>query len=343
MNKKTQIQVQDINRLMYYDRSKTINEQFINPMLGMPITMTNPVFIDPYKYRHEILDVLAIGAMFVPYIGPVLSIGIDLGNAALYYHEGDKAMAGLIAAFAIIPFGELVRMVPGVKKGGIELITRALQKAKAGKGSSKAEADVIESVVENSSKINRKAKRELLKKTFKEGFKKLTLKEKVAVAYKYMKTFRTMGGQGFGLMNQGVIQMGGIFLTYAMLISAYGLDGSEPDLDLQKEIEKHENEISDKIIEDLDSVFGKQAEERDDEFIKLLNEALESIENPEAETTNNVEKSSKDEEIIITDYDKAWDYKKVGDEYFTKRKSSNKWIKPTGNALNAIKTKVFKN
>ena len=46
------------------------------------------------------------------------------------------------------------------------------------------------------------------------------------------------------------------------------------------------------------------------------------------------------EEIIVTDHDKNWDYKKVGDEYFTKKKTSDKWIKPTGSALEAIKSKV---
>lgn len=46
------------------------------------------------------------------------------------------------------------------------------------------------------------------------------------------------------------------------------------------------------------------------------------------------------EEILNTTHDKVWDYKKVGDEYYTKRKTSDKWIKATGTALNAIKTKV---
>jgi hypothetical protein len=46
------------------------------------------------------------------------------------------------------------------------------------------------------------------------------------------------------------------------------------------------------------------------------------------------------EEILNTTHDKVWDYKKVGDEYYTKRKTSDKWIKTTGTALNAIKTKV---
>lgn len=49
---------------------------------------------------------------------------------------------------------------------------------------------------------------------------------------------------------------------------------------------------------------------------------------------------SEQEEIINTTHDKAWDYKKVGEEYFTKRKGTEKWIKPTGAALEAIKTKV---
>ena len=46
------------------------------------------------------------------------------------------------------------------------------------------------------------------------------------------------------------------------------------------------------------------------------------------------------EEILNTTHDKVWDYKKVGDEYYTKRKTSDKWIKATGTSLNAIKTKV---
>ena len=46
------------------------------------------------------------------------------------------------------------------------------------------------------------------------------------------------------------------------------------------------------------------------------------------------------EEVLNTTHDKVWDYKKVGDEYYTKRKTSDKWIKATGTALNAIKTKV---
>lgn len=46
-------------------------------------------------------------------------------------------------------------------------------------------------------------------------------------------------------------------------------------------------------------------------------------------------------EQIITDYDSVWDYKKEGDNYFAKKKTSDSWIKLTGNSLEAVKTKVF--
>lgn len=37
----------------------------------------------------------------------------------------------------------------------------------------------------------------------------------------------------------------------------------------------------------------------------------------------------------------GWDYKKEGDQYFTRKTGTSQWITPTGNALTAIKQKVF--
>jgi len=342
MNKNLHTQILEINRLMIYDRSKPVNEQ-----LMMPITLTNPWFREPWNYKHEILDVLSITSFFIPFIGPGLSIGLDLLNAKLYYDEGDRAMAGLVAAFAVIPFGELVRMIPGAKNGGIQLITNALQKAKAGRALSKAEQEIIESVITNSSKITRKAKRGFLKKILIDGFKKLTIKQKLAVLYKLVKTIPGMGSQGFGLLNQGVIQIGGILYTYVKLLSIYGIDESEPDLESQKIIESYEDEITEKLIEDIDNLFGSTLEERDEDFADLINTIISEVQNPtndntqtNKETKDNNEESK--DEIIVTDYDKNWDYKKHNGQYFTKRKTSTNWIKPTGSALEAIKTKVFK-
>lgn len=47
-------------------------------------------------------------------------------------------------------------------------------------------------------------------------------------------------------------------------------------------------------------------------------------------------------EQVVTDYDSKYDYKKEGDQYFTKRKGTDKWIKATGDSERAIKNRVFK-
>ena len=51
--------------------------------------------------------------------------------------------------------------------------------------------------------------------------------------------------------------------------------------------------------------------------------------------------------IVVTDYDRAWDYKKEDGNYFTKRKGNKNWIKVTpemkgGRPYQSIKTNVFK-
>jgi hypothetical protein len=47
-------------------------------------------------------------------------------------------------------------------------------------------------------------------------------------------------------------------------------------------------------------------------------------------------------EQVITNYDNVYDYKREGDNFFTKRKGSENWIKLSGSNLEAVKNKVFK-
>lgn len=47
-------------------------------------------------------------------------------------------------------------------------------------------------------------------------------------------------------------------------------------------------------------------------------------------------------EQVITNHDRKYDYKKENDDYFFKLKNSDNWSKSVGTAMNAIKTKVFK-
>jgi hypothetical protein len=52
---------------------------------------------------HTVMTILQIGSAFIPLIGPLLSVGIGLADAALYYKEGDTKTAGLVALFSCIP------------------------------------------------------------------------------------------------------------------------------------------------------------------------------------------------------------------------------------------------
>lgn len=53
--------------------------------------------------KHTLLTILQIGTAFIPLVGPLVSMGIGLADAALYLKEGDGKTAGLIAVFSMIP------------------------------------------------------------------------------------------------------------------------------------------------------------------------------------------------------------------------------------------------
>ena len=78
MDKNTQIHIQEISRLMNYDRSKTLLEQETMFTRNLDRIYSNPKSAEKFnneihKYRHEILDGLAILTFFIPVVGPALS------------------------------------------------------------------------------------------------------------------------------------------------------------------------------------------------------------------------------------------------------------------------------
>jgi hypothetical protein len=53
--------------------------------------------------KHTAMTILQIGTAFIPFVGPFISAGIGLADAAMYYNEGDKKTAGLVGIFSMIP------------------------------------------------------------------------------------------------------------------------------------------------------------------------------------------------------------------------------------------------
>lgn len=76
------------------------------------------------KYLHEIdvhtvLMILGIVGIFIPVVGWFAAAGIGLGNAAIYYKEGDTKQAGIEAIFALLPgVGKIVQKIPAIGKLG---------------------------------------------------------------------------------------------------------------------------------------------------------------------------------------------------------------------------------
>ena len=55
------------------------------------------------EHPHEVNTIGQLATYFIPYVGPAISSGIGLYDAKLYYDEGDKKTAGLVAVFSFIP------------------------------------------------------------------------------------------------------------------------------------------------------------------------------------------------------------------------------------------------
>jgi hypothetical protein len=78
---------------------------------------------------HTRNTLLAIGANFVPYIGPALSMGISAYDAAQYRKEGKNKEAGLALLLAVLPgISAVVNEVPGLKQLGIKGVTSLIDK-----------------------------------------------------------------------------------------------------------------------------------------------------------------------------------------------------------------------
>lgn len=77
---------------------------------------------------HDVLGVLELGTLFIPVVGPFISAGFGLGNAALYYKEGDTKSAGLFALFSVLPFVGDIPVVKQLGKKGMDLLGQKLIK-----------------------------------------------------------------------------------------------------------------------------------------------------------------------------------------------------------------------
>ena len=106
-----------------------------------------------YDYRHEIIDVLAVAALFIPVPGlnVAISMGLEGLNAATYFAEGDNTSGFLSVIFMAIPgIGPLVRRITGK---GVNKVYKIYKTARAMKNSGKSADDIAKYMAEQSKKL----------------------------------------------------------------------------------------------------------------------------------------------------------------------------------------------
>jgi hypothetical protein len=100
------------------------------------------------KNPHNVNNLLQIGTAFIPLIGPFISAGIGLADAAMYYKEGDTKTAGLMGVFAAIPgVGGLAGKL-GLNKWGAKALGEIGKKISLGLKLTPAESQVASRVAQ---------------------------------------------------------------------------------------------------------------------------------------------------------------------------------------------------
>jgi hypothetical protein len=101
--------------------------------------------------QHTANLVFGIASAFIPVIGPFISAGIGLADAALYYKEGDPKTAGMIAMFSLLPgVGAIANRIPVIRQLGVKGMSALASKLSKGqKITDPIELQVINGIIKN--------------------------------------------------------------------------------------------------------------------------------------------------------------------------------------------------
>jgi hypothetical protein len=261
--------LKDILLKMNYDSSKTLNENIEEQETGFTRYLDR-VYSEPesatkynkdmskisdliYEYRHGLIDIASIGTMFIPVVGPLISLGLELSNSALYYAEGENYNGGLALVFALIPFSEILGKIPAVKKIGVVGLRKLLQKTavKTAKYTDD-EIKVLKGISDNKKWITTRASRQAVKQTIKTTFKGQPLKKIISTMY-------YLGKRNPKLLNitKVGLTIGGLWYSFDKLAEIYGIKNKS---DIDPKLTTTDNVAKPIIVTDFDSVWDYKKE-----------------------------------------------------------------------------------
>lgn len=231
--------------------------------------------------RHGVLQVAALGALLIPFVGPFVSLGLELSDASLYYKEGDKYMAGLTLAFATIPASQLLLRIPAVKKITKQSLVKIVKFMEFGPKSkivlSQTEKEAAEQIAKNSKWIKYTAALNLVKSSFSKLLQKLSLRNFIKFMMKWKNNNKIKYAIGHGL-----IQISGIWYTYDKLAEMFGISPKGEDIQpkasvkkrqqLEKSFEETKPKTQKEVVDNIEKNLTDETSLI--ELQKLMNESL---------------------------------------------------------------------
>jgi hypothetical protein len=141
---------------------------------------------------HCILPVAEVAALFIPYVGWAVSIGLGMIDAAIYWNEGDKETAGLVGFLTLLPgVGKVVKKFPFVKSWGKNGAKKIALKISNNKPLNMLERYQLKALGESTEfiekAVTKHVQKEISEKITKESIEKFTAKQKA-----WLKEFATI-------------------------------------------------------------------------------------------------------------------------------------------------------
>jgi hypothetical protein len=203
-----------------------------------------------YENRHELLMLVSIGALFIPVVGPLLSLSADLADTALYVGEKEYYTAGLTAIFALVPGNQLLKKFINKNPQFVNKLSKMLKLSESGQVTKKYimenfnqnELEWIKNIQENASKLTYDA----AKNASIQAARNILPKTKLGVLINWYKKYPTVTS----ILGQG-ITLGGIWYSWSKLSKMWGVS-NETDRKLETQYnEKSKKEMMDVATENV--------------------------------------------------------------------------------------------
>ena len=108
----------------------------------------------PSEYKHNLMTVLGIASAFIPFVGPLISMGIGYADASLYYKQGDKKSAALVAVLSSLPLIGGLTAKLGLSKWTVKSFALLAKKMSVGSALTPVEMSVVNKIAENKDLIS---------------------------------------------------------------------------------------------------------------------------------------------------------------------------------------------